>query len=83
MGAGRQTKTDTIDPAVGIMLHVKTGDTVKSGMTLATLHIRKQDQGRAEEWAQAVRSAYEIDANATPPTTANSLIWEVIESSEL
>ena len=83
MGAGRQIKTDAIDPAVGIVLHAKTGSAVSKGTPLATLHTRVEDEKRREEWEKVLRSAYAIDANATPPTTAEALILEVIESSEL
>ena len=38
LGAGRQTKDDSIDPAAGIILHKKTGDYVEKGEPLATLY---------------------------------------------
>ena len=37
-GAGRVAKTDTIDPAVGIVLRAKTGDYVQQGQPLFTVH---------------------------------------------
>ena len=37
LGAGRQTKDDVIDPAAGIRLFKKTGDTVRRGDVLAEL----------------------------------------------
>lgn len=39
LGAGRFTKEDTIDPAVGIELLQKTGDRVTEGDPLAILHV--------------------------------------------
>jgi pyrimidine-nucleoside phosphorylase/thymidine phosphorylase len=39
LGAGRQTKKDVIDPAVGIVLHVEKGQPVQPGDRLATLHV--------------------------------------------
>lgn len=42
MGAGRQRKTDPIDPAVGIVLARKVGDRVDRGETLFTLHARDE-----------------------------------------
>jgi pyrimidine-nucleoside phosphorylase len=41
LGAGRATKQDTIDPAVGIVLRKKVGDHVRRGDTLLTVHARQ------------------------------------------
>ncbi|NUF48445.1 pyrimidine-nucleoside phosphorylase [Gilliamella sp. ESL0250] len=38
LGAGRATKEDIIDPAVGIVLHKKVGDQVAEGEALLTIH---------------------------------------------
>ena len=38
LGAGRETKDDTIDMTAGIILHKKNGDLVNEGDTLATLY---------------------------------------------
>ncbi len=38
LGAGRETKEDTIDMSAGIVLNKKTGDRVEKGETLATLY---------------------------------------------
>lgn len=38
LGAGRETKTDTIDMSAGIVLCKKTGDKVSAGDTIAVLH---------------------------------------------
>ena len=38
LGAGRATKSDTIDLGVGIILHKKVGDTLKKGDVLATVY---------------------------------------------
>ena len=78
MGAGRLTKSDTIDPAVGIMLHAKTGDTVTPKTTLATLHVRAGDEGRVDEWAQLLRSAYTLTTSNINSTT-QPLVLEVVE----
>lgn len=83
MGAGRLTKTDVIDPAVGIVLHAKTGDVVTPQTTLATLHIRAGDEGNVEEWTQILRSAYTFtadtaDAGHAESSGTKSLVLEVI-----
>jgi len=39
LGAGRERKTDVLDLSVGIVMNVRTGDAVKKGDLLATLHV--------------------------------------------
>ncbi len=39
LGAGRQRKGDRIDPAAGVAVHARVGDTVEAGQPLATLEI--------------------------------------------
>ncbi|EVI49350.1 pyrimidine-nucleoside phosphorylase [Staphylococcus lugdunensis] len=43
LGAGRQTKEDTIDLGVGIVLNKKVGDTVKEGEPLLTIYSNQPD----------------------------------------
>jgi pyrimidine-nucleoside phosphorylase len=43
LGAGRQKKSDSIDPAVGIWMHKRLGDPVQKGETLAVFHVNKED----------------------------------------
>ncbi len=38
LGAGRAKKGDAIDPAVGILVHAKVGDSIKQGQKLFTIH---------------------------------------------
>jgi pyrimidine-nucleoside phosphorylase len=42
LGAGRRTKEDEIDPAVGLVFHKKVGDAVEKGETIATMHYRDE-----------------------------------------
>ena len=61
LGAGRKTKADRIDPAVGLVMQVRLGDYVHKGDPLAVLHINKAD-GAAEVGARlaaAIRIAAE------------------------
>ena len=58
LGAGRMTKDDTIDHAVGIVCLRKRGDRVKSGDVLAEVHAR--DDRAADAVVNEVREAYEL-----------------------
>jgi pyrimidine-nucleoside phosphorylase len=44
LGAGRQAVEDSIDPVAGIILHKKTGDTVRKGDAIMTLFADKPDK---------------------------------------
>ncbi len=67
LGAGRQSITDRIDPAAGVILHKKTGDFVDEGETILTAHTNKPQ-------------AYE---NATPNFSEAVQISEVIPKPQL
>lgn len=43
LGAGRATKEDNIDVAVGIIMHKKVGDHVETGESLLTIHTNRED----------------------------------------
>ena len=43
LGAGRQKKTDVIDPAVGLVMDVRLGDKVEAGDSLATLYLNRRE----------------------------------------
>jgi pyrimidine-nucleoside phosphorylase len=62
LGAGRRTKDDPIDHAVGIVCTKKRGDAVEEGEALAEIHAR--DEASAAEAAEAVLRAYEIGDEA-------------------
>jgi pyrimidine-nucleoside phosphorylase len=74
LGAGRRTKNDAIDHAVGIVCRRKRGDTVEAGEVLAEVHAR--NKASAETAASEVAAAYEL-ADAAP--SAHSVLLEVIE----
>ena len=73
IGAGRDRKEDTIDPAVGVILEVKVGQKVDSGSVLCRLYYTKED--RVEEAAELVEDAFRI--SSTPPDET-PLILEVV-----
>ena len=58
LGAGRRTKADTIDHAVGVVCQAKRGDHVAAGDTLAEIHAA--DDRSATTAAEAVLAAYKI-----------------------
>jgi pyrimidine-nucleoside phosphorylase len=62
LGAGRQTKDDEIDHAVGIVCLKKRGDEVAAGDVLAEVHAG--DEGSAAEAEAAVLEAYELGPDA-------------------
>ena len=64
LGAGRRTKADPVDHAVGVLCFAKRGDTVLAGDDLAEVHAR--DDAAAERAAAAVLAAYEIGDSASP-----------------
>ena len=55
LGAGRATKEDDIDHAVGIVLAAKKGDFVKAGDPLAVVHTNTE---LTEEWINDFYQAY-------------------------
>ncbi|AKG73071.1 pyrimidine-nucleoside phosphorylase [Salinicoccus halodurans] len=57
LGAGRQTKEDVIDLAVGLMLEKKVGDRVDAGETLAVIHSNREE---VEEVKQKILDNYII-----------------------
>lgn len=56
LGAGRKTKADVIDPAVGMVMDVRLGDYVKAGDSLATLYLNKRElaAGAVEKMQKAI-----------------------------
>jgi pyrimidine-nucleoside phosphorylase len=73
IGAGRDTKEDTIDPAVGVILEAKIGQKIDAGTVLCRIYHTNED--RLEEAAQLVEDAFRISAQ--PPDERN-LILEVV-----
>src|SRR6267143_272948 len=73
LGAGRATKDDVIDPAVGVVLVRKVGDPVKQGEPLAVVHA--SDAGKANEAVGRVKAAYHV---ASWEPLRRPLILEVI-----
>jgi pyrimidine-nucleoside phosphorylase len=64
LGAGRRTKEDPIDHAVGVVCLKKRGDAVEAGEALAEIHARDEDAARRA--AAEVLTAYELGDTAPP-----------------
>src|SRR5579863_544899 len=73
IGAGRATKEDTIDPAVGVILEVKVGQKVEAGAVLCCVYYTNDEH--VEEASQQVEDAFRI--SSTPPEE-RELILEVV-----
>jgi pyrimidine-nucleoside phosphorylase len=73
LGAGRQTKDDSIDHAVGIRCLKKRGDAVAPGEVLAEVHAR--DDASAQQAEVEVLAAYELGDEAPP---AHPIVLETI-----
>lgn len=58
LGAGRMTKDDHIDPAVGIVLHKKRLDDVQMGDILASVHTNSQ---LTKQWIEDFHACYEYN----------------------
>jgi thymidine phosphorylase len=75
LGGGREKKEDSIDPAVGIVLHKKVGDAVAENEPICMLHYNSDV--RLSEAESLIYSAYRIGtAKAAAPAR---LIRRVIE----
>ncbi len=65
LGAGRRTKDDPVDHAVGVVCRKKRGDEIQEGEPLAEIHAR--DEATAVEAADTVFGAYVLGDE--PPAT--------------
>jgi pyrimidine-nucleoside phosphorylase len=77
LGGGRERKEDSVDPAVGIVLHKKVGDAVAEGEALATIHYNAES--RATRARQLLKQSYQIAES--PVLEKRPLIHRVIGSS--
>ncbi|HEY2218354.1 MAG TPA: thymidine phosphorylase [Gaiellaceae bacterium] len=74
LGAGRRTKEDAIDHAVGVVCRRKRGHTVEAGDVVAEVHARNEQS--AEVAVREVAAAYELAESAL---MAHPVLLEVIE----
>ena len=73
LGAGRETKEDIIDPAVGIELCVKVGDSIQAGQPLAIIHSNREE---VSEVLDRLSAAVTIADSAQAPALIHKIIVE-------
>jgi pyrimidine-nucleoside phosphorylase len=73
LGGGRERKEDSVDPAVGIVLHKKVGEQVAAGEPVATIYYNAE--AKAERARQLIEASFVI-ADAAP--TKRPLIHRII-----
>ncbi|AJH25916.1 pyrimidine-nucleoside phosphorylase [Bacillus velezensis] len=73
LGAGRATKEDEIDLAVGIMLRKKVGDNVEKGEPLVTLYANREN---VDDVTSKVYDNIRISEKAEAPKLIHTLITE-------
>ncbi|PTG92470.1 pyrimidine-nucleoside phosphorylase [Staphylococcus chromogenes] len=73
LGAGRQTKEDDIDLAVGLVLHKKIGDKVSEGESLLTIYANQEDVAAVK---QKLYENITISASAEAPQLIYKMITE-------
>jgi pyrimidine-nucleoside phosphorylase len=74
LGGGRERKEDSVDPAVGIVLHKKVGNKIDAGEHLATIYYNAES--KAQRAYQLIEQSCEI-ADAAP--AKRPLVHRVIE----
>jgi pyrimidine-nucleoside phosphorylase len=78
LGGGRERKEDSVDPAVGFVLHKKVGDSVSSGESLCTLHYNSEALG-ARAKAMLLES---FEIGSAPPKHKRPLVHRVIRGEK-
>lgn len=76
LGAGRATKEDIIDPAVGLVMHVRLGDKVTAQTPLCTMYIN-DDQNEADAIA-LFQSAIEISET---PVEKEPMVYGLVKAN--
>ncbi|PYX83597.1 MAG: pyrimidine-nucleoside phosphorylase, partial [Acidobacteria bacterium] len=79
LGGGRERKEDSVDPAVGIIVHKKVRDAVTAGEPLCTILYNSED--RARQAQTMLEQSYQI--TSAPPTRARPLIHRIITGSSM
>ena len=78
LGGGRERKEDSVDPAVGIVVHKKIGDRVEPGEPLCTIHCHSDAQAAPAK--TLLEASYHI--STTPPAHKTSLVHRAIYKAD-
>jgi pyrimidine-nucleoside phosphorylase len=78
LGGGRERKEDSVDPAVGFVLHKKVGDPVSSGESLCTLHYNSEALGARAK--TMLLESFEI--GSAPPKHKRPLVHRFIRGEK-
>jgi pyrimidine-nucleoside phosphorylase len=73
LGAGRKTKADDVDPAVGVCVRARIGDRVEAGQPLADVHARTDAD--AEQAFGRLRTAFRVSEE---PVAAADEPFEIV-----
>jgi pyrimidine-nucleoside phosphorylase len=80
LGAGRYTKEDAIDPAVGIELKLKVGGRVEQGDILAWLHVNSEEH--LDQACGMVEAAYTIDPSGAQHAPPKLIVERIVGTPE-
>jgi pyrimidine-nucleoside phosphorylase/thymidine phosphorylase len=75
LGGGREKKEDSIDPAVGFVVHKRIGDQVQKGEPICTIHYNSA--ARLDEARKLIADSYSV--TPAPPAKVPQLIHRVLE----
>jgi pyrimidine-nucleoside phosphorylase len=75
LGGGREKKEDSVDPAVGIELHKKVGDSVSAGEPICTIYYNSEL--RAAQAKLLIEQSYHLQETAPP--IRRPLIHKIIQ----
>ncbi|NLI54021.1 MAG: thymidine phosphorylase [Clostridiales bacterium] len=73
LGAGRATKEDAIDPAVGLVMHKRVGDRIEQNEAICTLYVN--DETNLDDAIQTMLEAVEIGKR---PETITPMVYAVV-----
>ncbi len=73
LGAGRATKEDTIDPAVGLIMHKRVGDKVEKGEAFCTLYVNDETN-----LADAIATMREAVCIGQKPDEVAPMVYAVV-----
>ena len=73
LGAGRATKEDAIDPAVGLIMQKRVGDAIQQGEAICTLYVN--DETNLTDAMETMLEAVKIGAK---PDHVSPMVYDVI-----